>query len=96
MADNLEDAVKEILFYKPAVLFLDIMIHGVPVFKLLERLESRNLDFGIVFITAYHDDYLKSAIDSCGLKYKFAYLGKPISSAGLISKVNELRKIGLK
>jgi two-component system LytT family response regulator len=90
--DNMEDGEKEILFHKPDVLFLDIMIHGEPVFKLLERLEPRNLDFGIVFITAYHDDYLKSAIDSCGLRYKFAYLGKPISSARLISTVNKLRK----
>ncbi len=90
--DNLEDGEKEILFYKPDLLFLDIIIRGEPVFNLLKRLESRKMDFGIVFITAHHDDYLKAAIDSCGLKYKFAYLGKPINPARLIATVNKLRK----
>ena len=78
--DNMEDGEKEILFYKPQILFLDIRIHGEPIFNLLEKLGPRNLDFGVVFTTAYHDEYLKAAIENCGTKYKFVYLGKPIHS----------------
>jgi len=92
ICDNLEDGEKEILFHRPQLLFLDIEVNGISVFELLKRLESRDMDFGIVFITAHHDKYLLDAIDNCALKYKFAYLGKPINGTTLISKLNTLRK----
>ena len=90
--DDLENGEKEILYHKPHLLFLDIEVNGRSIFQLLERLESRKMDFGIFFITAHHDKYLLDAINNCGLKYKFAYLGKPINWIKLISKLNTLRK----
>lgn len=93
ISDNLEEAERLILYYKPDILFLDIGVRGQPVFDLLKKLESWDLNFGIVFITADPDKYLLEAIESCGLKYKFAYLGKPIHSPKLIGKLSTLRKI---
>lgn len=80
VADNLEDAEKVILFHKPDLLFLDIEVSGESIFDLLLKLEKWNLQFELIFITAYPDQYMKQAVESCGLKYKFAYLGKPIHS----------------
>lgn len=90
--NNLDNGEKEILYHRPKLLFLDIEVNGQPVFEMLKKLESRKLDFGILFITAHHDKYLLDAINKCALRYRFAYLGKPINWIKLVARVNAMRK----
>ena len=75
---TMEEAEKVIIQSKPDLLFLDIQIHGDYVFTMLERLKGKNLQFAIIFITAYYEKHLQNAINSCGFKYPFSYIGKPI------------------
>lgn len=93
---DLEKAKEAILYHKPRILFLDIEINREPVFKLLEKLDEWDLRFGIIFHTAYYEKYILDAVKSVGLKYKFAYLPKPLDSAKLIQTLNDLRKAILK
>lgn len=93
-ADSIDDAEKEILYNKPDLLFLDIQLHGESIFTMLENLKSRDLNFGIVFITAYYDDYLKDAIDACGIHYdRFSYIEKPISSEKLSEPLLKFKQL---
>ncbi|MBR9923305.1 MAG: response regulator transcription factor [Bacteroidetes bacterium] len=91
-ATNLEDAEKEILFHQPDILFLDIKIHEKTVFGLLETLEERNLNLGIVFITGFKNDYLLEAVNSCSMRYKWTYLHKPVVERKMVEALNKFRK----
>lgn len=93
---DLEKAKEAILYHKPSILFLDIEINREPIFNLLEKLDDWDLKFGIIFHTAYYEKYILDAIRTVGLKYKFAYLSKPLDSARLIQTINDLRKSLLK
>ncbi|MFN7117655.1 MAG: LytR/AlgR family response regulator transcription factor [Saprospiraceae bacterium] len=76
---TIEAAEKEILFHKPDLVFLDIRLDGEEdVFPMLIELEKRNLDFGIIFITAYYKEYIEKAVQACGFSKRFFYLEKPV------------------
>lgn len=77
-----EDAIQEVEF---DLLLLDINLGDFPTksgFDLLEKMQSYNLQFPFIFLTAYNDlDIIKKA-----LEYKpSAYLVKPISVSNLFA-----------
>ena len=84
-ADGVKDAVLKIGKHKPDVIFLDIQMQDGTGFDLLEALP--NIDFSIVFITAYEQYAIKA------FKYSaFNYLTKPVDPDDIIDTVNKLKK----
>ena len=85
-AANVPEGVKAIQRLKPDIVFLDVEMPGYTGFQLLDFFE--NIDFEIVFATAYSEFALRafqvSAID---------YLLKPIQINHLIAAVDKLLKI---
>lgn len=78
-----EEAVRLIELYRPDVIFLDIEMPRINGFKLLE--EIKEIDFDIVFTTAYNH----YAIDAIRIS-AFDYLVKPIAVRDLQSCVDRL------
>lgn len=85
-AQNAEEAIRILDNEKPDVVFLDIHMPEVDGFQLLNSLE--NVNFEVVFVTAYDEHALKAfevnALD---------YLLKPIDQARLSQVVNKLSKL---
>jgi two-component system LytT family response regulator len=85
LCQNVAQGLQAIETYHPAVVFLDIQLQGETGFDLLEQLS--NIDFEIVFTTAYSDYAIRafkfSAID---------YLLKPIDPDELIHAVEKAAK----
>ena len=86
MAEDVMQGVKMIQKEKPDVVFLDIEMPGYNGFQLLEFFDE--IDFEIVFVTAYSEFALKafqvSAID---------YLLKPLQIEQLKKAVEKIEKI---
>ena len=78
---SMKEAEEAIVNIQPDLLFLDIRIKGQYVFTLLESLKKRQLDFAIIFVTGFYKEHLDDAIDTCGFKYPFSYIGKPVDPA---------------
>lgn len=78
-----EDAIRLIELHHPDVIFLDIEMPRINGFKLLE--EIKEIDFDIVFTTAYNH----YAIDAIRIS-AFDYLVKPIAVRDLQSCVDRL------
>jgi len=82
---SVDEALTAIEEQRPHILFLDIQMDGETGFDLLERI--KNIDFEIIFTTAYTEFALKaikfSAID---------YLLKPIDTEELKSAVDKVEK----
>ncbi|MEM7575350.1 MAG: LytTR family DNA-binding domain-containing protein [Bacteroidota bacterium] len=77
MASNVREAEQQIKALQPAIVFLDIQLGTETAFSLLKRLG--NIDFAIIFITAYDHFAIKA--------FKFMavdYLLKPIEIPQLI------------
>jgi len=85
-------AINDINKHKPNLVFLDIRLdNNYTAFDLLEQLD--NLNFFIVFITAY-DEYAKKAINEADAVF---YITKPIKIAELekaVQKVESKLKAG--
>lgn len=85
-AQNAEEAIRILDNEKPDVVFLDIHMPEVDGFQMLNSLE--NVNFEVVFVTAYDEHALKAfevnALD---------YLLKPIDQARLSQVVNKLSKL---
>lgn len=82
LCSNLAEGVKSIHKNKPDIIFLDIEMPGHSGLELLDFFNPNEVDFSIIFTTAYNQYAVKafklSAID---------YILKPIDSESLISAV---------
>jgi two-component system LytT family response regulator len=85
-ADHLDAGVKLIRDLTPDVVFLDIEMPGKSGLQILEELPREEVDYDIVFTTAYNDYALKafrlSAVD---------YLLKPIDEEQLKDAIGRIR-----
>jgi two-component system LytT family response regulator len=81
-AGSVEEAYEKILNIKPQLIFLDIALLNKNAFELLEKF--REINFEIIFVTAYNDFAIKaikfSAVD---------YLLKPIDIEQLVNAVQK-------
>src|SRR5450432_1167101 len=82
-AQRPEEAIQLIYDHKPDVIFLDIEMPRMNGFKMIEELKE--VDFEIVFITAYNH----YAIDAIRIS-AFDYLVKPVSVKDLQNCTNRL------
>lgn len=82
-AQQPEEAILFIHHYKPDVVFLDIEMPRMNGFKLVDEIEE--IDFEIVFVTAYN----QYAIDAIRIS-AFDYLIKPVAVKDLQSCVDRL------
>ena len=85
-ADSVESGLKVIRELKPELVFLDIKLTDGTGFDLLRQLE--NIDFKIIFITAYEEYAIKA--------FKFSaldYLLKPIDVNELIKSINKAEEL---
>jgi len=85
-ADSVESGLKIIRELKPELVFLDIKLSDGTGFDLLRQLE--NIDFKIIFITAYEEYAIKA--------FKFSaldYLLKPIDINELIKSINKAEEL---
>lgn len=74
-AANIPEAVREIHKSKPDLVFLDIEMPGYSGIQLLEFFNPQEVDFDIVFVTAYNEYAIQAFKISA-----FDYLLKPVDS----------------
>ena len=85
MADSVQTGLEAIKKHQPDVVFLDIEMPYGNAFDLLEQLD--NIDFEIIFVTAYRD----YAIKALNLSAAY-YILKPIDIDELVSSVDKIAK----
>jgi two-component system LytT family response regulator len=85
--ENLSEGVKAIRKFKPDLVLLDIEMPGHSGLELLDFFDENEVDFSIIFTTAYNEYALQafkfSAID---------YLLKPINPDQLVEAISRLEK----
>lgn len=86
--DGIPNAVKSIHKYHPDLVFLDIEMPGHSGLEILDFFDEKDLNFGIIFTTAYQEYAIKafklSAVD---------YLLKPINPTELTAAVERFSRI---
>jgi two-component system, LytTR family, response regulator len=86
-AENLQQAVELIRLEKPQLVFLDIEMPGKNGLQLVSELTAEELNFHIIFITAYSQYAIQafrlSAVD---------YLIKPVKEKELLEALGKVRK----
>lgn len=86
--EDLSSGVRAIKKHKPDLVFLDIEMPGMSGIHLLDFFNEDEIDFSIIFVTAYNDYAIQafklSAID---------YILKPINKQLLVDAVNRFEKI---
>lgn len=85
-ADGIE-GLKAILKYQPDLVFLDIEMPRMNGFQMLESLGNEDLNFALIFTTAY-DKFAVQAFKFSA----FDYLLKPIDNEELIAAVQKLER----
>jgi two-component system LytT family response regulator len=87
LCDDLASGVRAIKKYKPALVFLDIEMPGHSGLELLDFFNEEEIDFSIVFVTAYNQYAIQafrlSAID---------YILKPISPQLITEAIDKHKK----
>lgn len=86
-ADNVPDAVRMIQKLKPDVVFLDVEMPEYNGFDLLDFFQIEQLDFQIVFITAY-SQYSLQAFEISATDY----LLKPVRAEHLARAIQKIKK----
>lgn len=85
--ENLPEGIKAIRKHKPTIVFLDIEMPGHSGLELLDFFDENEIDFSIIFTTAYNQYAIQafkfSAID---------YLLKPINPTQLVEAIKRLEK----
>ncbi|HQD46011.1 MAG TPA: LytTR family DNA-binding domain-containing protein [Kaistella sp.] len=85
--ENLPEGVKAIRKHKPDVIFLDIEMPGHSGLELLDFFDEKEVDFAIIFTTAYNEFAVQafklSALD---------YLLKPIIGEEMVSAISRLKR----
>jgi len=84
-ADSVTSGYNAIIQHKPDLVFLDIEMHSETGFDLLEKF--REIDFEIIFTTAY-EHYALKAIKFCAIDY----LLKPIDIEDLKAAIEKVEK----
>jgi two-component system alkaline phosphatase synthesis response regulator PhoP len=84
-----EGAIESIDKFKPDLILLDIVLPGIDGFEVCEvvRLNPKWQEMKIVFLTAKNDEVDIAKGLAVGAD---AYIMKPFSNAGLVSKVEDL------
>ena len=89
--ENLPEGVKAIWKHNPDLVLLDIEMPGHSGLELLDFFDENDVNFSIIFTTAYNDYAIQafkfSAID---------YLLKPINPEQLVSAIKRLEKLNQK
>lgn len=86
--ENLSEGVKAIRRTKPDVIFLDIEMPGHSGLELLDFFNEEEIDFSIIFTTAYNE-YAVRAFKLSALDY----LLKPINPSDLVDAVSRANKL---
>ncbi len=86
-AGNVPDGVKLIQKHKPHLVFLDIEMPGHSGLELLDFFDPQQIDFQIVFVTAY-SEYAIQAFELSAVDY----LLKPVSPKGLERAIQKVRE----
>jgi two-component system LytT family response regulator len=85
--ENLPEGIKAIRKHNPTIVFLDIEMPGHSGLELLDFFDENEIDFSIIFTTAYNQYAIQafkfSAID---------YLLKPINPTQLVEAIKRLEK----
>lgn len=85
--ENLPEGIKAIRKHRPTIVFLDIEMPGHSGLELLDFFDENEIDFSIIFTTAYNQYAIQafkfSAID---------YLLKPINPTQLVEAIKRLEK----
>jgi two-component system LytT family response regulator len=86
-AESVDEAIIEIREYRPELIFLDIEMPGKSGLQLVDQLSKEELNFEIIFTTAYNQYALQafrlSAID---------YLLKPIREKELVDAISKAKQ----
>ena len=85
--ENLPEGVKAIRKHKPDVVFLDIEMPGHSGLELLDFFDEKEIDFAIIFTTAYNE-FAIQAIKLSALDY----LLKPIHHEELVAALSKLER----
>lgn len=86
ICDNVEEAVKQINFLKPELVFLDIHIKGGTGFDVLKQIAEKT--FEVIFITA-HNNYTLQALRAQAIDY----ILKPINTSEFSDAVKRVSKL---
>jgi two-component system LytT family response regulator len=83
------EGLAAILRHHPEIVFLDVEMPRMNGFQMLEALEPEDLDFALIFTTAYDKFAVKA------FKYSaFNYLLKPIDDMELVATIQKLHRTG--
>ena len=99
--ENLPQGVKSIRKHRPDVVFLDIEMPGHSGLELLEFFDEKEIEFSIIFTTAYNDfavqafklsalDYLLKPIDMETLEVALGKYRKIFRPAGMEEKLSKV------
>lgn len=87
VCNDIPSAVKAIKKYRPSLLFLDIELPGYSGLELLDFFHPEEIDFEIIFVTAYNhyaiEAFKLSAVD---------YILKPLDNEELSSAIDAFKK----
>jgi two-component system LytT family response regulator len=91
-AANVDDAVAEIRRVRPQLVFLDIEMPGRSGLELLSAFDPTEIDFAVVFVTAYNEYALRafelSAIDYLLKPTRIEHVGRAIAKAMKLATLN--------
>ncbi len=93
---NVPEAVKTINKLKPDLVFLDIAMPGYSGFELLDFFDEQNLNFKIIFVTAYSEHSLRafetSAVDYILKPVRLEHIARALKKISIEEPVNENRQ----
>ena len=93
---DVPEAVKAIHKLKPDLVFLDIEMPGYSGFELLEFFDEKQINFKIIFVTAYSEHSLRafetSAVDYILKPVRLEQIERALKKLSLSGKVNENRQ----
>ena len=85
-AENAEQAIGQVIKYKPDIIFLDIKMPGKDGFYVASELEKLGIETTIIFITAY-DQYAIDAIKHAA----FDFILKPVDPDELVKTISRYK-----
>jgi DNA-binding response OmpR family regulator len=83
-ADNAEEAVEMVKTHRPALVLMDISLHGSPDGIEAAKIIKENFDTSVIFLTAYSDD--KTISNATSLSPD-GYIVKPFNQGTLLAAV---------
>ncbi len=93
---DVPDAVKTINKLKPDLVFLDIEMPGYSGFELLDFFDEKQINFKIIFVTAYSEHSLRafetSAVDYILKPVRLEHMERALKKLNFDAPVNETRQ----